>query len=56
MKKESKHNRLPKQLDESEHADWIRLSQQAIANAYGENEPEYSLDTIKEPNPEYARR
>ena len=47
---------LPKQLDESEHADWVRLSQQALANAYGENEPEYALDAIKEPNPEYARR
>lgn len=47
---------LPKQRDENEHADWIRLSQQALANAYGEEEPEYSLDTITEPNPAYARR
>ena len=47
---------LPKQPDENEHADWIRLSQQALAKAYGEEEPEYSLDAITEPNPEYARR
>ena len=43
-------------LDESEHADWLRLSQQTLANADGAEEPEYSLDAIKEPNPEYARR
>jgi hypothetical protein len=42
--------------DESEHADWYRLSQQTLANAYGAEEPEYALDAIKEPNPEYARR
>jgi hypothetical protein len=42
--------------DESEQADWYRLSQQTLANAYGAEEPEYALDAIKEPNPEYARR
>ena len=47
---------LQKQDDADDHADWIRLSQQAFANAYGEDEPEYSLDTIREPNPDYARR
>ena len=47
---------LPKQFDESEHEDWIRLSQKTLENAYDENEPEYSLDAIKEPNLEYARR
>ena len=47
---------LPKQRDEHEHADWIRLSQQAFAKAYGEEEPAYSLDAITEPNPDYARR
>ena len=46
---------LPKQCDEHEHADWIRLSQQALANAYDAEEPEYSLDAITESNPEYAR-
>lgn len=47
---------LPQRRDESEHEDWIRVSQQTLARACGEEEPEYSLDTIKEPNPEYARR
>lgn len=51
---------LPKPQEAHEaaddHADWIRLSQQAFANAYGEDEPEYSVDAIKEPNPDYAGR
>jgi len=47
---------LPKQRDESELEDWIRLSQQTLENAYGDNEPEYALNAIKEPNPDYARR
>ena len=46
---------LPQQREESEQADWYRLSQQALANAYGADEPGYALDIIKEPNPEYAR-
>ncbi len=47
---------LPKQLATDDHADWIRLSRQAFANAYGADEPEYSLNAITEPNPDYARR
>ncbi len=47
---------LPKQLHDDEHEDWIRVSQRALENAYGEHEPEYSLDAIKEPNPDYERR
>jgi len=47
---------LPKQPHDGEHEDWMRLSQRALENAYGENEPEYSLDVIKEPNPDYERR
>jgi hypothetical protein len=47
---------LPKQHAENEHADWIRLSQQTLANAYGAEEPAYSLDAIIESNPAYARR
>ena len=46
---------LPQQHEESEQEDWGRLSQQTLANAYGAEEPEYSLGAIKEPNPEYAR-
>lgn len=47
---------LPKQHDANDHADWLQLSQQAFANAYGADEPEYSLDAITAPNPDYARR
>ncbi|MCI0418744.1 MAG: hypothetical protein L0312_05900 [Acidobacteria bacterium] len=47
---------LPQQHDESEQVDWLQLSQQTLANAYGAEEPEYSLDAITEPNPEYASR
>ncbi|MGA9997025.1 MAG: hypothetical protein WBP93_16530 [Pyrinomonadaceae bacterium] len=43
---------LPESLDE-EREDWIRLSLESLAEAYGDDEPEYSLDLIKEPNPEY---
>ena len=46
---------LPQQREESEQADWYRLSQQTFAKAYGVEEPEYSLGAIKAPNPEYAR-
>lgn len=47
---------LPKQPDDGERGDWTRLSQQALEHAYGENEPDYSLDAIKKPNPDYERR
>ena len=42
---------LPEEDEERE--DWIRASQANLARAYGENEPEYTLDMIKEPNPDY---
>jgi hypothetical protein len=32
------------------------LSERGLAEAYGPDEPEYSLDLIKESNPEYERR
>jgi len=38
---------------DAEHEDWLRLSRQRLEAAYGENEPEYTLDMIKEPNPDY---
>ena len=46
---------LPKSLDE-ERENWARLSLECLARAYGDDEPEYSLDMIKEVNPEYERR
>jgi hypothetical protein len=39
-----------------EQSDMAFLSEGALAEAYGPDEPEYSLDLIKEPNPEYERR
>lgn len=47
---------LPKQQADDEHEAWLYLSKSGLAKAYAENEPEYSLDLIKEPNPEYGRR
>ena len=38
---------------DAEREDWLRLSRQRLAAAYGEDEPEYTLDMIKEPNPDY---
>jgi hypothetical protein len=43
---------LPKAVDE-EREDWARLSLESLAHAYGDNEPDYPLDLIKEANPEY---
>lgn len=42
---------LPENADERE--DWRLLAKQNLARAYGEGEPEYELDLIKEKNPEY---
>lgn len=36
--------------------DWTRLSLKSLARAYGDDEPDYSLDLIKEANPEYEGR
>ena len=46
---------LPKSLDD-EREDWTRLALENLERAYGNNEPEYSLDLIKEANPEYEGR
>ena len=46
---------LPKPSDE-EREDWARLSLESLARAYGADEPEYSVDLIKEANPEYEGR
>ena len=46
---------LPKASDE-EREDWAQLSLESLARSYGDDEPEYSLDLIKEANPEYEGR
>ena len=40
-------------VDESEHNEWYRFSGRGLSEAYGEDEPFYSLDMLKEPNPDY---
>ena len=42
---------LPKQ--DSERQLWSNLAIQNLANAYGENEEEYSIDSVKTFNPEH---
>ncbi len=37
----------------AEEQGWYILSSQSLEEAYGEDEPDYSLDMIKVPNPEY---
>jgi hypothetical protein len=43
---------LPKQ--DAERESWLCLSGGRLEDAYGEDEEDYSLDLIKEANPEYA--
>jgi hypothetical protein len=45
---------LPKS-ENDEPSDWTRLSLESLARAYDDDEPEYSLDLVREPNPEYER-
>jgi hypothetical protein len=47
---------LAQRPGKGEREDWEGLSLRALSNAYGEHEPEYSLDAIKQPNPEYEGR
>lgn len=42
--------------DTEEREEWINLSLQNLNKCYSENEPEYSLESIKEHNTDYERR
>ena len=44
------------QMPDEERQDSTRFSLANLERAYGENEPEYSLDLIKEANPKYEGR
>ena len=33
--------------------DWTKVSAAGLSHAYGDSEPEYTLDMIKEPNPDF---
>lgn len=46
----------PTEKTDNEHKEWLFLSGQRLEDAYGENEPEYSSDLIKEVNPDYEAR
>ena len=46
---------LPEESSESERVDWANLAMESLERAYGDDEPEYTLDMIKEFNPEYKR-
>lgn len=43
----------PKDGEAEEERDWQLLSASAFEARYGNQEPEYSLDLIREPNPDY---
>lgn len=47
---------LPGQESDNEHEFWLHLSGQRLQDAYGENEPEYSSDLLKEVNSNYEGR
>ena len=40
-------------VEDDEDADWYFLGKKSFARAYADDEPEYSLDSIKKFNPEY---
>jgi hypothetical protein len=42
--------------EDDEHLEWLNLSIYGVVNAYAPDEPEYSLDKIKEINPDYEGR
>jgi hypothetical protein len=44
--------RTPESIAE-ERQEWIKMSIQNLASAYGPNEPEYPLELIKTPNPDF---
>jgi predicted metal-dependent hydrolase len=42
--------------NDKERQAWLQMSMKGLENAYSEDEVEYTLDLIKESNPEYERR
>lgn len=47
---------LPSRDYDSERENWMLLSARELERAYGDNEPEYTSDLIKEVNPDYEAR
>lgn len=44
------------QMQDEEREDWTRFSLANLERAFGDDEPEYSLDLIKEANSKYEGR
>jgi len=44
------------QMRDEERADWTSFSLENLERAYADDEPEYSLNLIKEANPKYEGR
>ncbi len=42
-------------FEENEQHEWYRFSEKGLSGAYGEDEPSYTLDMLKEPNPDYRQ-
>lgn len=40
-------------LEENEQNEWYQLSGSSLSAAYAEDEPSYTLNMLKEPNPDY---
>ncbi len=47
---------LPEKISDIERENWLNLSDKTLSNAYGDDEPEYSINSIKEVNPYYETR
>lgn len=45
---------LPETETDQERAIWSELSIQGLSRAYSDDEPEYTIDLIKEANADYA--
>jgi hypothetical protein len=41
-------------LPDKENENWFDLSKEKLSKAYGDNEPEYQLSMINEPNENYG--
>ena len=42
------------QPNDDEHEVWLQTSAGQLSRAYGDEEPEYSLELVKRSNPEFA--
>jgi len=46
---------LKSESESNERKDWIDSSLSQLNKAYSDDEPEYTLSMVKEPNPEYKK-